>query len=170
LRILASIWLGSALAGCTATGSMWSRPDPPTSTEAQLIVYRISQIGGKAGTWVPTRLEVNDGAARKLQADTFVALTVPAGNVTLSATDMVNLHYADKDRMTLRERVGSGETAYFRLISVFGRGCEGIYEKVDSPTAFATHYPRRDSPQTSCFQRVPEAIALKELKSLRRAD
>lgn len=150
---------------------MWSSQDRTASIDAQVVVYRTSQIGGKAGTWVPTRLEVNEKAARKLPADSFVALNVPAGDITLSATDMINFHYADEDRMTLHERVSSGETAYFRIVSVYGHECEAIHEKVDARViAFATHYPRRDWPQTSCFQRVSEAVALKELDSLRRGD
>lgn len=169
LKRLISILLGSTLASCAATDPMWSPPDTPATTDAQVIVYRYSQIGGKTGSWVPTRLEVNERAIGKLSDDSFVAFNVQAGDITLSVTDMINFHYADEDRMTLRERVGSEGTAYFRIVSVFGRGCEGVYEKADSHViAFSTHYPRRDSPKTSCFQRVPEAVALKELESLRR--
>lgn len=69
--------------------------------------------------------------------------------------------------MTLNENVHGGEIAYFRILSVFG-GCEAIYEKVESTViAHSTHYPRPDWAQTTCFQRVPEAVALKELKKLK---
>lgn len=169
LRLLISILLGLTLAGCVATGPMWSPPDPPATTDAQIIAYRYSQIGGKAGSWVPIRLEVNERATGKLPDDSFVVLNVHAGSITLSATDMINFHYADEDRMILRDRIGPGETAYFRVVSVYGRGCEGVYEKADSNViAFSIHYPRRDSAKTSCFQRAPEAVALKELEGLKR--
>lgn len=105
----------------------------------------------------------------KLPADSFVVREVPPGEVTLSATDLVNFHYDNAKRMTLGEKVSGGEIAYFRLLSVHG-GCEAIYEKAEGVIASATHYPRLDWPQTTCFQRVSEAIALKELKDLKRAD
>ncbi len=163
--------LASFLTGCAATGPLYGPPEAPPSGHAQVVVYRISQVGGTAGTWVPTRLEVNESAIRKLPADAFVAFTVPAGDITLSATDMVNFRYADKHRMTLRVSLHSGETAYFRIVSVLGEGCAAVVEKAGSGVlAYATHHPRPDWAQTSCFERVPEALALRELKRLRRAD
>jgi len=166
-----SILLGSILGGCAATGPMWSRPPPPAAPDAQIIVYRYSQIGGKSGSWVPTRLELNETPTRKLPDDSFVVFNVPAGDIRLAATDMVNLHYDNENRMTLHERVNSGETAYFRIVGVFGRGCGLVHESVSSGViASRTYYPRRDLAKTSCFQRVPEAVALRELASLRRQD
>lgn len=134
----------------------------------QIIVYRTSQIGGTAGSWVPTKLEVHKIGTYKLPADSFVAFSVPAGEITLSATEMINFHYADENHMTLRQRVNEGEIVYFRILSVFG-GCEAIHEKVASGVvASTTHYPRPGWAQTTCFHRVPEAVALKELQDLRR--
>lgn len=158
------------LIGCGAAGPPYNPVAARASAMATILVYRVSQIGGSAGTWVPSRLEVNDLPARRLAADSFVTLTVPAGEISLSVTDMVNLHYADKDRMTLRENLSGGETAFFRLISVFGRGCEAIHEKANGPIASATHRPGSDWDQTTCFQRVPESLALKSLHGLRSAD
>jgi hypothetical protein len=163
---IASTVLAVALLGC-ATGPFYSQPERPMSTVAKIVVYRTSQVGGKAGTWVSTRLEVYGLATIKLPADSFVVLEAPAGKVTLSATDLVNFQYDDAKRMTLDNEVIGGEIAYFRLLSVYG-GCEAIYEKADGVIASATHYPRPDWPQTTCFQRVPEAIALKDLKGLKR--
>ena len=156
-----------ALVGCATTGALYSPPEAPAPTVAKLVVYRTSQIGGAAGIWTPTRLEIHGMPARKLPADSFVVLEVPAGDITLSVTDLVNFHYDDKNRMTLGEKVSGGEIAYFRILSVFGE-CGAIYEKVEgSVIAQATHYPRSDWAQTTCFQRVPEAVALKALKTLR---
>jgi hypothetical protein len=105
--------------------------------------------------------------ARKLPANSFAVLDVSAGDISLSVTDLVNFHYDDKNRMTLSEKVSGGEIAFFRILSVFG-GCEAIHEKVEgSVIAHATHHPRPDWAQTTCFQRVPEAVALKALKTLR---
>jgi hypothetical protein len=168
LKVLASTVLVVALLGC-ATGSFYSQPERPISTIAKIVVYRTSQVGGKAGTWVPTRLEIYGLRTIKLPADSFVVLEVPAGDVTMSATDLVNFHYDNAKRMTLGDKVVGGDIAYFRLLSVYGR-CEAIYEKAEGVIASATHYPRSDWPQTTCFQRVPEAIAVKDLKDLRRAD
>ena len=166
MKLLATTVLVISLVGCAATGALFSPPEAPASTVAKLVVYRTSQIGGTAGTWVPTRLEVHGMPVRKIPADSFVVLEVPVGDITLSATDLVNFHYDDKNRMTLSEKVSGGEIAYFRILSVFG-GCEAIFEKVESSMiAHATHYPRPDLAQTTCFQRVPEAVALKELKNL----
>jgi hypothetical protein len=171
LKVISSTVIGVALFGCVATGPLYSTPEPPVSTAAKVVVYRISQFGGKGGSWVPTKLEVNVMPTRMLPADSFVVLEVPAGDVTLSATDLVNLHYDDKNRMTLSERVSEGEIAYFRILSVYGEGCAAIYEKVEGGViAYATHYLIPGIEQTTCFQRVPEAIALKHLKHLRRAD
>jgi hypothetical protein len=170
LKALATTVLAVALVGCAATGASYSPADAPAPTVAKLVVYRTSQIGGTAGTWVFTRLEVYGMPTRKLPADSFVELEVPVGDISLSATDLVNIYYDDKNRMTLSESVSGGEIAYFRILSVYG-GCEAIYEKVESSViAHATHYPRPDWPQTTCFQRVPEAVALKELENLRRGN
>lgn len=171
MKILASISLGSVLAGCAATGPLWSPSDQSLSTDAQVIVYRYSQIGGKSGSWVPTRVEVNERALGKLPDNSFVAFRLPAGEISVSVTDMVNLHYDEDNRMTLHAKVSSGETAYFRVVSVYGTGCGQIFERVDGGViASRTYYPRRDSAKTSCFQQVPADVAMKELKSLRRAD
>jgi hypothetical protein len=169
LKILATMMLVVVLVGCATTGSVYSPPAAPAPTAAKLVVYRTSQIGGRAGTWVSTRLEVFGMPTRKLPADSFVVLAVPVGDITLSATDLVNFRYDAQNRMTLSESVSGGEIAYFRILSVYG-GCEAIYEKVDSVIAHTTHYPRQDWAQTTCFQRVPEAIALKEIKNLRRGN
>lgn len=166
--MLASSVLAIALLGC-ATGPFYSRPERPISTVAKIVVYRTSQVGGTAETWVPTRLEVYGLPTIKLPAGSFVVLEAPAGEITLSATDLVNFHYDNAKRMTLGDRVIGGEIAYFRILSVYG-GCESIYEKAEGVIASTTHYPRTDWPQTTCFQRVSEAIALKDLKDLKRAD
>jgi hypothetical protein len=84
---------------------------------------------------------------------------------------MSNLQYSDENRLTLQDRVGKGEVAYFRIESVFGDSCALVSEKVaGSETAYGTFYPRRDWPQTVCFQRVPASVALKALVDLRKAD
>ena len=159
------------LLGCVAIGQQYSPREQTTSSDPQIIVFRISQIGGNAGTWVPTRIEVNEKEIAKLPDDSFIAFNVLAGEITLSATPMFNLHYSDKNRVTLRVRVGIGEVAYFRIVSVFGRGCTEIFEKVDgSELAYTTHYPRPDWAQTVCFQQVPKTVALKELMNLKQAN
>jgi len=116
---------------------------------------------------------------RKLPYESYIMITVPPGEITLSATDMMSLHYSDSQRMTLRERVNAGEILYFRLTyMLFGRVCSDIYDFYDlnenvrlGTAASATYYIWPDwHPQTSCFQRVPEVIALKNLRNLRRAD
>ena len=171
MNVLATMVLVVVLVGCAATGALYMPPSAPPLTVAKLVVYRTSQIGGAAGTWVPTRLEVHGMPTSKLPADSYVVLDVPVGDITLSATDLVNFHYDDKNRMTLNERVSGGEIAYFRILSVYGGGCEAIYEKVESGMiAHATHYPRPDWAQTTCFQRVPEEVALKEIKNLSSGD
>lgn len=172
LKVLAATVLVVTLAGCAATGALYSQPEVPAPTAAKLVIYRTSQIGGTAGTWVPTKLEVNGLPTKKLPADSFVVLEVPTGDITLSATDLVDFHYDDKNRMTLNERVSGGEIAYFRILSVFGAGCEAIFHKADGGViSHSTHYPRRpDWAQTTCFQRVPEAVALKDLKNLRQGN
>jgi hypothetical protein len=130
-----------------------------------------------SGTWVPTKLEINDIEPRKLPYGSYIVITLPPGEITLSATDMRNLHYSDINRMTLRERVNAGEILYFRLTHMFGRICTDMYDFSDlnenvrlGKASSATYYPRPDWPQTSCFQRVPEVIALKNLMNLRSAD
>jgi hypothetical protein len=171
LKVITTTVLVAMLAGCVATGAPYSPPDKPAPTFAKLVVYRTSQIGGNAGTWVPTKLEVCGLPVKKLPADSFVVLELPTGDITMSATDLVNFHYEDKNRMTLTERVGGGEIAYFRILSVYGEGCDAIFQKADeSVISHVTHYPRPDWPQTTCFQRVPETVALKELQNLRRGD
>jgi hypothetical protein len=169
LKLLASISLASVLAGCAATGPIWSPPDQSLSTDAQVIVHRYSQIGGNSGSWVPARVEVNERALGKLPDNSFVAFTLPAGDISVSATDMINLHYDDENRMTLHARVSSGETVYFRIVGVYGAGCDVIYERVDGGViASRTYNTRRDSANSSCFQQVPADVALKELESIRR--
>lgn len=169
-KIFATTVLLIALAGCVATGHLYESPEAPGPTVAKLVVYRTSQVGGEAGTWVSTRLEITSMPTIKLPANSFVVVEVPVGFITLSATDLVNFHYDDKNKMTLTETVGGGEIRYFRILSVFG-DCEAIYEKVESSViAHATHYPRPDWEQTTCFQQVPEATALNELRKLRAAD
>jgi hypothetical protein len=171
MRHINLVLVVTALAGCAATGPQYSPPDTRTSTDATVVVYRTSQIGGTAGTWVPSKLEVNTLPPRKLPADSFVILTVPPGEVSLSATNLVNFRYAEEGRMTLHEKVTVGDVAYFRLLSIFGQGCDGIYEKPPGgASASATQQPRPDWTQTTCFQRVPESLALKELIGLHRAD
>jgi hypothetical protein len=119
------------------------------------------------GAWVPARLEINGSVLAKVPDRSFVTVGIPPGEVTLSATDMVNLRYADTDRMTLKDELAPGETAYFRITSVFGASCALVHEDGAGPAAYATHRFRHDSAQTSCFQRVPETVALKELKGLK---
>ena len=157
-----------ALAGCAATGALFSPPEAPAPGAAQFVVYRTSRFGGTAGTWVPTRLEIEGIRTKMLPADSFVVLEVPAGDVRLSATDLVDLRFDDKNKMMLDERVSGGEIAYFRILSIFGAACEQKAD--DGVISHATQHPRRDWAQTTCFQRVPEAVALKELKGLRQAD
>jgi hypothetical protein len=65
-------------------------------------------------------LEVNGKVVGKLPDDSFITFSQPAGDFTLSATAMSNFHYSDKERLTLHDRVGKGEVAYFRIESVFG--------------------------------------------------
>jgi hypothetical protein len=159
------------LGGCVATDQRFIPPESTISGDPQIVVYRISQIGGKAGTWVKTRLEVNGIVVGKLPDGSFITFSQPAGDITLSATAMWNFHYADEDRVTLRDRAGKGEVAYFRIESVFGTDCALVSEKVDgTETAYGTHYPRPDLAQTLCFQRVPEAVAFRALADLKRAD
>lgn len=95
---------GLTLVGSVATGPLWSPPESPAPTDALIIVYRYSQIGANSGSWVPTRLEMNERAIRKLPDDTFVVLDVPAGDITLSATDMRNFRYADVNGMSIGVR------------------------------------------------------------------
>ena len=171
LRTLLALLGAIGLLGCSATGPRFAPPAPVDSAHALIVVYRISQVGGTAGTWVPTRLELNGTTAGKLPADSFLVLQVPAGDIALSATDMIDLRYADKDRMTLRETVGSGEKAYFRLLSVFGDTCSVVQEDANARASTAsTRYPRPDWAQTTCFSRVPEPVALKGLDGLRQAN
>jgi hypothetical protein len=160
-----------SLLGCSATGSRFAPPAQVDSGHALIVVYRVSQVGGTASTWVPTRLEVNGTTAGKLPADSFLVLLVPVGDITLSATDMIDFRYSDTGRVTLRETVLSRETVYFRLLSVFGEDCKLIRdEAIAGATASSTRYPRPDWAQTTCFSRVPELVALKGLNGLRRAN
>lgn len=171
MKVLTSVLLSVILTGCAATGPMWSGPASSESGDARIIVYRYSQILAKAGDWVPTRLEVNETTIARIPDGSFVEFHVPAGEIRLSATDMINLHYDNENRMTLHEKIRSEETAYFRIVSVHGQGCGSIFVPVAGGViAMRTRYPRSDWPVTSCFQRVPEADACKELASLRRAD
>lgn len=170
-RILIALLSVFSLLGCSATGPRFAPPAPVDSGHALIVVYRISQVGGTAGTWVPTRLELNGAAAGKLPVDSFLVLRVPAGAVTLSATAMIDLRYADKDRMTLRGTVLSGETAYFRLVSVFGNDCTLTGEDaIADARASSTQYPHPDWAQTTCFSRVPEPVGLSGLNGLRQAN
>lgn len=171
LRTLIALLSVFSLLGCSATGPRFAPPAPAASGHALIVVYRISQVGGTAGTWVPTRLELNGTTAGKLPADSFLVLQVQAGPVTLSATDMIDLGYADEDRVTLRGTVLSGETAYFRLMSVFGNNCTVVgAEAIAGASASSTRYPRPDWAQTTCFSRVPEPVALNRLTGLRQAN
>lgn len=168
--VIAALLSLFSLAGCSATGPRFATPAPADPGNALIVVYRISQVGGTAGSWVPTRLELNGTAAGKLPADSFLVLRVRAGAITVSATDMIDLKYADKDRMTLGGTVQSGETAYFRLVSVFGNDCTVIGEEAAAgASASSTQYPRPDWAQTTCFSRVPEPVALHGLSGLRQA-
>jgi hypothetical protein len=169
VRALAPAWMIFLLAGCVSSGPEWRAPEPPAPGNAKVVVYRYSQVGGRAGSGVPTRLEANERVAGKLPDASFIAFEVPAGEVRLSATDMIDLRYAGEDRMTLREKLAAGEIAYFRTVSVYGAGCELLAEPVAGVAiASRTHHPRPDLARTSCFQRVPEPIALKELARLRQ--
>ncbi|HYR05856.1 MAG TPA: hypothetical protein VEP71_04160, partial [Gallionella sp.] len=51
----------------------------------------------------------------KLPADSFVVFNVTAGEITLSATNMINFQYAGKYCMTLSEGLNAGEIVYFRI-------------------------------------------------------
>jgi hypothetical protein len=169
--ILASIVPALLLGGCAATGPRFSSPESTPANDPQVVVYRISQVGGKAGTWMPTRLEVDANVVGRLPDASFITFSVPAGEIALSATAMVDFRYADGERLTLQDRVGKGDVAYFRIESVFGTDCALVSEKVEgTPTAHRTYYPRPDWPQTLCFQRVPAAVASRALVDLRRAD
>jgi hypothetical protein len=171
-HVIASLLLGLLLLGCAATGPPYRPSEPTDALQARLVVYRISQVGGALGTWVPTKLEIDGKVVGRIPDQSFMAFDVPLGEVALSATDMVGLRYADEHRMTLRGRFVQGEIAYFRLTSVYGASCPPAAQG-DAGTgevAHVTHRFRPDSAQTSCFQRVPAGVALKELKPLRRAD
>lgn len=175
MKILLCFTLALTIYGCTATGTRFSIPEPPSSNAATLVIYRWGVLS-PAGSWVPTRLEINSMEPRKLPYESYDIITLSPGEITLSATDMINLHYADEYRMTLRERVNNGEIAYYRLTYMFGRVCSDIYDYLDlndnvrlGTAASLTRYPRPDWPQTSCFQRVPEVIAIKNLRGLRQA-
>jgi hypothetical protein len=176
MKFLLTLLLAVALYGCAATGPQFSIPEPLPSNAATLVIYRWGVLN-PAGTGVPAKLEINDMAPRKLPYEGYITITLPPGEITLSATDMLNLHYSDKYRMTLRESVNAGEIAYFRLTYMFGRICTDMYDVDDlkenvrlGTAASATYYPHPDLAQTSCFQRVPEVIALKNLRNLRKAD
>jgi hypothetical protein len=159
------------LLGCSATGPIWRPQKVSGSGDALVVVYRYSGPGGGGGSWVSTRLEVNGRDSRRLPDDSFVVLNLPAGDIMLSATPMLNLHYSSEHRITLKEKVAAEETAYFSLVSVFGNNCNVSYESVESGAiASDTYHPWPGGVQSTCFQRVPESIALKELKSLRQAD
>ena len=169
--IVALIVPALLLVGCAATGPRFNLPGSTPASDPQVVVYRISQVGGKAGTWMPMRLEVDANVVGKLPDASFFTISVPAGDIVLSATAMSNLRYSDGERLTLQDRVGKGEVAYFRIESVFGTDCALVSEKVEgTPTAHRTYYPRPDWPQTLCFQRVPAAVASRALVDLRRAD
>ena len=171
LKILISTLLISLLCSCAATGPRFTPPESTILSDPQIVVYRISQIGGNAGTWVKTRLEINGKVVGKLPDGSFITFSQPAGDITLSATARWNFHYDDKDRVTLRDKVARGEVAYFRIESVFGTDCALVSEQVDgTETAYGTHQPRPDWAQTMCFQRVPEAVAFRAIVNLKRVD
>lgn len=171
LKTLALMIVIALMMGCAATGPQFDLRELASASDAQIVVFRISQVGGKAGSWVPMRVEVNGVAIGKLPDGSFLALGRPEGSFTLSVTAMVNFRYSDAERVTLHHEARKGEVAYFRIESVFGRDCSLVSEHVDGPeTAHATYYPRRDSPQTVCVQRVPEPVALRALANLRRAN
>jgi hypothetical protein len=76
-----------------------------------------------------------------------------------------NLSRLGNDRSVAVERTGES------------RICTDMYDVDDlnenvrlGTAASATYYPHPDLAQTSCFQRVPEVIALKNLRNLRKAD
>jgi len=176
MKSLLTLLLAVVLCGCAATGPQFSIPEPLPSNAATLVIYRWGVLN-PAGTWGPTKLEINDLPPRKLPYETYIMITLPPGEITLSATEMISFHYPEKYRMTIRERVNAGEIAYFRLTYMFGRVCSDIYDFYDlnenvhlGTAASLTYYPWSDSPQTSCFQRVPEVVALKNLRNLRMAD
>jgi hypothetical protein len=170
-KVVASALLCHLLLGCAATGPYYRSPDPTYADNATCVVYRISQFAGTMGSWVPTRLEINGNVVGKLPDQSFMAIEVPPGEVTLSTTDMINLHYADAGRITLRDKIAQAEIAYFRLTSVFGSSCTSVQEGVEGAEVVSvTYHIRLGGFQTSCLQRVPEGLALKELKALRKAD
>lgn len=170
-RILTVLLSATSLFGCFATGPRFAPSVAVDSRHALIVVYRISQVGGTAGTWVPARLELNGAVAGKLPADSFLVRQVPAGEVTLAVTDLIDLRYAAQNRVTLRGTVSTEETAYFRLLSVFGDDCAVAGdEAMAGMSASATHHPRPDWAQTTCLSRVPEPIALKDLQGLRQAN
>jgi hypothetical protein len=131
-------------------------------------VYRVSGVGGGMGAWVPTRVELDGEVVGYLPDRSFIAFNVAAGQVTLSATDKVNFRYADTNRVSLRANVSETETAYFRIISVYGLACSTLEDKDGvGDVAQITHHFRPDSAQTTCFRRVSETLALKELRDIR---
>ena len=169
MRLLTFILVCQLLTACSASGPLYNSEIHDNSIEPRLVVYRTSVIGGKSGTWVPMRIEVNDREVERLPDDAFTVMNVPEGDVILSATPMINFHYSSEDRVTLKAKIDKGETAYFWLVTVYGPSCTAIikYEFNEEP-ASNTHYPRFDLRQTTCLGRVSKEFALKTLKSLRK--
>ena len=162
------------LIGCTATGPQYSPLEHTDSSGQHIVVYRYSQeVGGNSGTWVPGRVELDGKVIGKLPNNSFLVFNLPVGLFELSVTPMIDFHYADRHRMTLRDKVEKGETAFFRVVSVWGsgpwgEGCANIWEKVEgAEIAYTVIYPRPDWVQYFCLQRVPEAFASQQLMNLK---
>jgi len=165
------ILLSLILFGCSATGPVWVPQKLADPSGALVVVYRYSQVGGGGGSWVSAKLQVNTNIIRKIPDNSFVAISVPVGDISLSATPKLNLHYSSEHELKLIDKVSKGETAYFRLVSVFGSSCSVINSNIaNGEIASITYHPWSGGNQTTCFQRVPEAIALEELHKLRRAE
>ena len=169
MRLLTLILACQLLTACSASGPLYNSQIHDDSFEPRLVVYRTSEIGGKSGTWVPMRIEVNDREVERLPDDAFTIMNVPEGDLILSATPMINFHYSSEDRVTVKAKIDRGETAYFWLVTVYGPRCTAIirYGFNEEP-ASNTHNPRSDSRQTTCLGRVSKEFALKTLTNLRK--
>ena len=106
MKILASTLLILLLYRCVATGLRFNPPEPMISSDPQIVVYRVSQIRGKAGTWVRTRLEVNGKVVGKLPDQSFITFSQPAGDITLSAIALVEIdHTSEENKLTSPKKV-----------------------------------------------------------------
>jgi hypothetical protein len=115
-------------------------------------------------------VELDGAVVGYLPDRSFIAMNVAAGKVTLSATDKVDFRYADSNRASLRVDVNETETVYFRIATVYGPACSTLEDAGGiGDVAQVVHHFRHDSAQTTCFQRVSEALALEELRGLRDA-